>query len=48
METLLFAYGYGKPKERVEVTGENGGPLTVDVLGLRERIAEQITKQVNE
>ena len=28
-ETMLWAYGWGKPKERVELTGENSGPLQV-------------------
>lgn len=27
LEAMLFHYAYGKPKERVEVTGVNGGPI---------------------
>lgn len=27
--TLLLAYAYGKPKERHEITGENGGAIVV-------------------
>lgn len=29
LEPLLYHYAYGKPKESVEVSGENGGPLKV-------------------
>jgi len=27
VETLLYQYAYGKPKDTVELTGPNGGPL---------------------
>jgi uncharacterized protein YggU (UPF0235/DUF167 family) len=27
--TMLWAYAFGKPKETVEITGENGGPISV-------------------
>lgn len=27
LETLLYHYAYGKPKDRVEWTGEDGGPV---------------------
>ena len=27
VEVLLWHYAYGKPKERVELTGQNNGPL---------------------
>jgi hypothetical protein len=36
METLLWYYAYGKPKEQMEVTGEDGsalGPITLIVKG---------------
>lgn len=26
---LILAYGYGNPRQQVEVTGENGGPLEI-------------------
>ena len=26
---ILVAYGYGNPRQSVEVTGENGGPLEI-------------------
>lgn len=26
---LLLSYGYGNPRQQVEVTGENGGPLEI-------------------
>lgn len=29
VETMLWAYAEGKPKEHVEVTGANGGPLAI-------------------
>lgn len=29
METLLHQYAYGKPKDHVEITGADGGPLAV-------------------
>ena len=28
---LLLAYGYGRPTDYVEVAGENGGPLRIEV-----------------
>lgn len=28
IEVLLWHYSYGKPKEQVEVTGKDGGPIT--------------------
>jgi hypothetical protein len=27
--TMLWHYRYGKPKDTVEITGENGGPISV-------------------
>lgn len=29
METLLFHYAYGKPAEKMELTGESGGPVVM-------------------
>ena len=31
LETLLYHYAWGKPKEVMEHTGKDGGPLTVQV-----------------
>ncbi len=31
VESLLFHYGWGKPKEQVEVTGADGGALITEV-----------------
>jgi hypothetical protein len=36
VESMLWHYAYGKPKETVEHTGENGGPVNV-VFGGRYR-----------
>lgn len=32
VETMLWAYAEGKPKERVEVTGLDGSPLQVQTI----------------
>lgn len=32
LEAMLFHYAYGKPKERVEVSGESGGPVVVKFI----------------
>lgn len=32
METLLWQYAYGKPKETVEVTGTDGAPIATEVV----------------
>lgn len=29
LEAMLWHYAYGKPKERLEVTGDDGGPVLV-------------------
>jgi hypothetical protein len=29
IEAMLWHYRYGKPKDTVEITGENGGPISV-------------------
>lgn len=36
VESMLWHYAWGKPKETVELTGEDGGPLSV-VFGGRYR-----------
>lgn len=36
IQTMLWAYAYGKPPEKVEITGEDSGPLQV-VFGGRFR-----------
>lgn len=32
MEQMLWAYAYGKPKEQVELTGAEGGPIVTSIV----------------
>jgi len=43
---LLLAYGYGKPRQRMELTGNDGGPLELEVArGLIASRFDSITKR---
>lgn len=42
---LLLAYGYGQPEQRIEHTGEDGGPIEV-IHGARERFEGRINRIV--
>jgi hypothetical protein len=40
IETLLYHYGYGKPKERIEVEGNNPLPLVIELVKNRAQLGE--------
>lgn len=39
VETMIWHYAYGKPKERVELTGEDGGPVKTEQVTRAEALA---------
>lgn len=45
---LILAYGNGKPKQGVEISGPDGGPVTIasaDLLAQLERLERALTPQ---
>jgi hypothetical protein len=40
IETLLYHYAYGKPKERIEVEGTAPMPLVIELVTTREQLGE--------
>ena len=46
METMLWHYAKGKPKERFEVTGPLGGPI--EVTAVRESLARTLDRLAEE
>jgi hypothetical protein len=40
IETLLYHYGYGKPKERIEVEGNAPMPLVIELVKDRRQLGE--------
>lgn len=42
LETLLYQYAYGKPPDKLEVTGADGGPL--EFIQARESIARKLAR----
>ncbi len=45
---LFAAYGYGQPRQGIELTGEHGGPFTISAMSAeerRQRIAELLRQQ---
>ncbi len=48
METLLWHYSYGKPKEQMELTGKDGGPIQVQPVLASQLSTETLTRVVQE
>ncbi len=44
METMIWYYAFGKPKDRVELTGADDGPVRISSEDLRGALDERICK----
>jgi|SRR6185369_2351481 len=40
VEVMLWAYAYGKPKEQIELSGPNGGPIRIGPMTAEEAARE--------